>query len=254
MRRLLLAAAATCIAALTVTPFASAHTGTATITCDSVTFSFTQFKDPTTVIREIVRIDGVKVVDTNFTLVGPSGSNVVSIDVPPGTHTVEARASWTDSEGDSFFRVSHAVFGCEESGACTFTKGYYRNHASVTASIIAAAGGSLLVGNRNLPASSVQAILDATPGKPGIVTFSPNLLLNLAQQLIAAELNVARNASTPSAVIEAINEANMGIRVNPNGGTIALRTTLTQTAMTDLVSTLSRFNEGGFAEAEHCDS
>ena len=249
-----LAAAAIVVVALAVSPLASAHTGTATITCESITFSFEQFKDPTTVIREVIRIDGVKVSDTNFTLVGPSGSNVVSIDVPPGTHSVEARASWTDSEGDSFFRVLQTVQGCEqEPGACTFTKGYYRNHEAVTASIIAGAGGALRVGNRNLPASSVQAILDATPGKPGNVTFGPNLLLNLAQQLIAAELNLARNADAPSVVLEAINRVNNNIRVNPNGGTIALRTDLTQTPMSELVNTLSKFNEGRFAEASHCD-
>lgn len=255
MKRLVLAAATMIVVALAATPIASAHTGTATITCDSVTFSYEQFKDPTTVIHEVVRIDGVKVVDTNYTLTGSAGSDTVTIDVPAGTHTVVARAEWTSTEGTKFFRISQVISGCEEpAGACVYTKGYYRNHASVTASLVADAGGTLRLGNRNLNASRVQAVLDATPGKPGNVTFTSNLLLNLAQQLLSAELNLARHATAPAVVIDAINAANNGIQVNLNNGLIAIRTTLGQDARSDLVDTLSSFNEGKFGEASHCDS
>ena len=250
MKRFLLAAAATVVVFLAVSPLAAAHTGTATITCESVTFSYQLFKDPTTVIHQTVRIDGVKVVDTNFTLVGSSGGNTVSIDVPAGTHTVVARAEWTDSEGGGSFQVSKVVSGCEP-GACTFTKGFYRNHDSATAAIIAAAGGTLRVGNKNLSTARVQAILDATPGKPGNVTFTRNLLLNLAQQLIAAELNLAGGSNAPAQVLQAITAANNAISVTLNG-TIALTTSLTRTQMSALVSTLSAFNQGKFPEAAHC--
>jgi hypothetical protein len=256
MKRLVLAVAVIAMAVLAATPVASAHTGSATITCDSVTFSFEQFKDPTTVIHELVRIDGVLVESTDFTLTGASGSNTIQIDVPAGTHTVVARAEWSDTEGGGFFRVVQVVSGCEEpGGGCTLTKGFYRNHPDDTASIIAGMGGVLTVGNRALDAATVQEILDATPGDPGDVRFPYNLFLNLAQQLIAAELNLASTATAPESVTEAISQANAGIRVRLlDDGTIRLRTeTLSRATVSDLVETLSAFNEGEFDGVPHCD-
>jgi hypothetical protein len=252
MKRLILVLVALTLAALTVAPLASAHTGTATITCNSVTFSFTLFKDATTVIHETVAIDGEIVATNDFTLVGSEGSNTIAITVPAGTHTVVASASWTDSEGGGSFEVTQVLSGCEP-GACTFTKGFYRNHPDVTADVIASAGGTLRVGNRLLSAPKVQAILNATPGRPGKVSFSSNLLLNLAQQLITAELNVVRGASAPTKVLQAINAANAGITTTlGSGGRIGLTTSLSRPAMSRLVDKLSKFNEGRFEGAASC--
>jgi hypothetical protein len=256
MKRLALLLTTATLAVLAFTPVASAHTGSATITCEAVTFSFEQFKDPTTVIHEIVRIDGVFVASQDFVLQGASGSNTIQINVPPGTHQVIARAEWSDSEGGGFFRVVQTVSGCEEPGTgCTLTKGFYRNHPDDTASIIGGMGGALTVGNRSLDAATVQEILDATPGKPGDVRFPYNLFLNFVQQLIAAELNLASTATAPDSVTEAISQANAGIRVNlPADGTIRLRTeTLSRNTVSNLVGTLSSFNEGQSEGIPHCD-
>jgi hypothetical protein len=62
---------------------------------------------------------------------------------------------------------------------CTYTKGWYRNNG---ASSVTAVDGRT--------ADEARAIFDATPGKPGGVTFGgDNSLLNLYQQYLAALLN-----------------------------------------------------------------
>ena len=58
-------------------------------------------------------------------------------------------------------------------GVCTYTKGYYRNHASVTSSVIAGMGGTILLGSKNLTAAQAQDILNATPGQSGNVSWGP---------------------------------------------------------------------------------
>jgi hypothetical protein len=123
---------------------------------------------------------------------------------------------------------------------CTFTKGWYRNNGSST--VIAADGRTI---------AQVQAIFDATPGKPGSVTFGDNnSLLNLYQQLLAAINNLDGNLTAgPAAVDAAVAAALAG-----TGGTgLNITTTLTQTQISDLIDTLSAFNEGEFAGWPHCD-
>ena len=103
-------------------------------------------------------------------------------------------------------------------GVCTYTKGYYRNHASVTSSVIAGMGGTIPLGSKNLTAAQAQDILNATPGQSGNVSWgTDNLLLNLAQQVLASELNVARGSTASSAVQSAITQANTAITVTTGG-------------------------------------
>jgi hypothetical protein len=233
---------------------ASAHTGTATITCTQVSWSFSLFKDPSTVIHQTVTIDGQTVVNQNFTLVGASGANTINISVPTGTHTVVATASWVDSEtgpagdGKTFTQV---VSGCQPTLTCTFTKGYYRNHSSATAAIVnGLAGARLSIHGALLTAAQVQGILAATPGQPGNVTFTSNSLLNLTQQLITALLNVRGDISAAPAIVQtAINAAQAGLTIT-NGNQIT--TTLTQTQIGTLTEALSSFNEGHSAGFPHC--
>ena len=85
-------------------------------------------------------------------------------------------------------------------GVCTYTKGFYRNHATSTAAVIAFMGGSVRLGPANLTSAQAQAVLNATPGQSGNVTYPSNLMLNLAQQLITGELNVARGSTASSGV------------------------------------------------------
>jgi hypothetical protein len=125
---------------------------------------------------------------------------------------------------------------------CTYTKGFYRNHSSVTASVITGMGGSVRVGSKNLTAAQAQAVLNATPGQSGNVTYTSNLLLNLAQQLITGELNVARGSTASSGVQSAIVSANSAITVTLSGGQIQLSTALSNGAASTLVATIENFN------------
>ena len=119
---------------------------------------------------------------------------------------------------------------------CTYTKGWYRNNGSNT---VTAVDGRTK--------AQAQAIFDATPGKPGSVTWQgSNDVLNLYQQLLAALLN--GGASGPAAVQAAITAAQAG-----TGGTgLAITTNLTQEQVSALINTLSSFNEGTFAGWPHC--
>ena len=125
---------------------------------------------------------------------------------------------------------------------CTYTKGWYRNNGSST--VIAVDGRTI---------AQAQAIFNATPGKPGNVTFGGNnTLLNLYQQLLAALNNLGGDANEddgPAAVDAAIDAAQNG-----TGGTgLNITTTLSQTEMSSLIDTLSAFNEGTFTGWPHCD-
>jgi hypothetical protein len=120
---------------------------------------------------------------------------------------------------------------------CTFTKGWYRNNGSNTVTIV-----------DGRSKADAQAIFNATPGKPGNVTWQGgNDVLNLYQQLLAALLN--GGATGPAAVQAAITAAQAG-----TGGTGQnITTNLTQAQVSALIDTLSAFNEGTFAGFPHCD-
>lgn len=134
------------------------------------------------------------------------------------------------------------TFTPPEVDICTFTKGWYRNNGSST--VIAVDGRSI---------AEAQAIFNATPGKPGTVDFGGDAtLLNLYQQLLAALNNLGGDANAddgPDAVDDAIADALAGT----DGSGTTITTTLTQDEMSDLIDTLSAFNEGTFLGFPHCD-
>jgi len=120
---------------------------------------------------------------------------------------------------------------------CTYTKGWYRNNGEddVTA-----------VDGRT--ADEARAIFDATPGKPGGVTFQDNNnLLNLYQQFLAAILNGGETG--PQAVQDAIDDVAAGT----GGSGLAITTTMTKGEISAAIATLSSFNEGSFEGYPHCD-
>jgi hypothetical protein len=125
---------------------------------------------------------------------------------------------------------------------CTYTKGWYRNNGAST--VIAVDGRSI---------ADVQAIFNATPGKPGSVTFGgDNTLLNLYQQFLAALNNLGGDANEddgPTAVDDAID----AVQAGTDGTGLSITTTLTQSEMSALITTLSAFNEGDLAGWPHCD-
>lgn len=122
---------------------------------------------------------------------------------------------------------------------CTYTKGWYRNNGSST--VIAVDGRSI---------AEAQAIFNATPGKPGSVTWgSDNNNLNLYQQLLAALNNLGGVADAgPSAVDAAISAA-----MAAESGTGTSIVIAAGTDVSGLISVLSAFNEGTYSGWPHCD-
>jgi len=144
-------------------------------------------------------------------------------------------ATFEDSDfNDYIFRVTPRAI---PSGGCTYTKGWYRNNGSNTVTPV-----------NGLSKADAQAIFDATPGKPGNVTWvGSNDLLNLYQQLLAAMLN-GGTSSGNSTVTGAIAAAQLGTTVTG----LKITTTLTQAQISALINTLSTFNEGSFPGFPHC--
>ncbi len=90
-----LAVALGLMAVVASTAQAEEPTVSASFTCTSVTFTYTGFPNlPNNTVHEIITIDGVQVAYATFKFNGPTGSNTVTIHVPPGHHGVDARAKW----------------------------------------------------------------------------------------------------------------------------------------------------------------
>lgn len=127
---------------------------------------------------------------------------------------------------------------------CTYTKGWYRNNGSST--IIALADG--------LSTSQQQQVFNATPGQPGLVTWTGgNNTLNLYQQLLAAINNLGGDETAgPAALDAAIAAAKAGTNVTTNNGGVQIGL-VAGTDVSGLIATLSSFNEGNVAGWPHCD-
>ena len=102
--------------------------------------------------------------------------------------------------------------------------------------------GSVQLGSTNLTAAQAQAVLNATPGQPGNVTFTSNLLLNLVQQMITAKLNMARGSSASSGEQSALSSANSALTVTLSGGQIQLSSALSTDSASALETTIENFN------------
>jgi hypothetical protein len=81
-----------------VTPTRAAPIGeeksAAAFSCSAVTYTFTQFPAEAIETREVLRVDGNIVAEAEFTFNGPEGANTVGVHVPPGHHSMDAKASW----------------------------------------------------------------------------------------------------------------------------------------------------------------
>jgi len=63
--------------------------------CESMTFSFYDFPDaPGNTVTEYVSVDHVIVLTKTFVFDGPSGSDTITLDLPPGRHKTDGRAHW----------------------------------------------------------------------------------------------------------------------------------------------------------------
>ena len=121
------------------------------------------------------------------------------------------------------------------------SKGWYQRKTNDVARLLPA-GTGLVVDAALLDAAQVSAILGAS----SVVQPSSSLLLNLVQQLVAADLNVLRGAQPTAEVTQAIMDANAAIAIS-EGPPLVLTTTLGAKALSALVKTLSAFNEGELA-------
>jgi hypothetical protein len=88
---------------------ASAHNGQASITCTSVTFSYTSFSDDDeNTVSESVMVDGAGVYADTFTFDGTNGTHTVGIAVPQDgeEHLIEVGADWNTNGHSGFFSDS----------------------------------------------------------------------------------------------------------------------------------------------------
>ena len=118
------------------------------------------------------------------------------------------------------------------------SKGWYQRKTNDVVRLLPV-GSGLVVDAALLNAAQASAIL----GGAASVQASSSLLLNLVQQLIAADLNVLRGAQPTPEVTQAIADANAGVSIDP-GPPIVITTSLSTEEMSGLVKTLTAFNEG----------
>jgi hypothetical protein len=109
MKRVLIAVGLALTASGALATSAQAHTGTATITCTQTTFSYQAFNSGSNTVQESVSIDGSVVASKSFTFPGPSGTDVVNVTVPAGTHTVVAHAQWNTNGQTGSFQVTKTL-------------------------------------------------------------------------------------------------------------------------------------------------
>lgn len=138
------------------------------------------------------------------------------------------------SEPSSVFRVSTQSTSSQN---CTYTQGYWKNHASAWP-VTSVTLGSV---------TYTQAQLLAIFSQPA----AGNGLISLAHQLIAAKLNLAQGAVPTAAVTAAIASADalIGALVVPPVGSGSLAPSTTS----GLTNTLDQFNNGATGPG-HCGS
>jgi len=89
---------------------ASAHVGVISISCNGVTFSFSQFPSTGATIDESVTVNGSTITQT-FDLTSSSGSDTIPINGGNGD-TVSAQATWTEDGGGSASAGPVTLSGC----------------------------------------------------------------------------------------------------------------------------------------------
>ena len=118
------------------------------------------------------------------------------------------------------------------------SKGHFRNTPAAVTRVLPGTA-TLRVDAADLTSADVHAILDAAPN----VSATSSLLLNLAQQLIAADLNVLRGVQPNAQILQAMTDANGAFQI-ALGAQITLTSVLTPAELSALVMTLAAFNEG----------
>ena len=224
-----------------ISPFTIPAAGAGGLTCRVVAIRGAASATVDYTVTESAQAAGVTTtwtIDSNDNADDASGSGLVS-----GAVTLGGLAPGTSSPRGAVITFTNTVPPPPPPpSVCTYTKGFYRNH-----------GSDLVIAVDGRTKAQAQAILDATPGKPGSVDFGgDNTLLNLYQQFLTALINLGGDANEdngPTAVDNAID----AVQAGTSGTGLTITTTLTQTEMSDLINTLSAFNEGLLAGFPHCD-
>lgn len=130
-----------------------------------------------------------------------------------------------------------------EAEGCTFTIGYYKNHKEERDALIAAAGGSIVLGVAGQGASftvtaanagNVLDFLTPSPPAPDSPPFDQQYQV-LYAQLLAARLNV-QGGATCKYITDAIAAANAFLASSPSG--------IGKEGAPDVQKPLAMFNEG----------
>lgn len=246
-RTLLLACVLSAAIAAAFTGVASAnYLGGVDVNCTSATYNYSTFPSGAQSVLETIFVDGAIVKQTTFDFTGPTGTDTLQFSVPNdgAAHTIEANAYSLTNSTPVFGLPGVVTLTCGSTtppppppGVCTYTQGYYKNHATDTTGIVTKLGGTIPVGSMNLTAAQALALLNSG-GAQG------NLALILARQLIAAELNVARGSTASAGVQSAITQANAAITTAIAGGNVTVSSGLSNAAMSALIDTLDGFNSG----------
>lgn len=117
------------------------------------------------------------------------------------------------------------------------TKGYFRNKPADVRQLVPN-GTGLVVDASILSAAELGVLLDGSG-----VQGTGALLLNLAQQLVAADLNILRGVQASPDVLQAVSDANAAIQI-ATGPPMSITSSLSTAEQSALVLVLSNFNEG----------
>jgi hypothetical protein len=170
---------------------ASAHTGTITISCTSVEFSYTNFGPSPTggTATEQISVDGTPVVTNRvFTFSGSSATDTVTITPGSGTHTISASTQWKSNDGETGQASQSQEVDCGPP-PCTVSKANFRWHYSAngssgswSATTTQSCPGSFSMGPQSMegdlkvsPGTTLLAGYDFTvPGNNGQQTLTVN--------------------------------------------------------------------------------
>jgi hypothetical protein len=246
-RTLLLACVLAAAIAAAFTQVASAnYLGGVDVTCTSATYNYSTFPGGAQSVLETIFVDGAIVKQTTSDFTGPTGTDTLQFSVPNdgAAHTIEANAYSLTNSTPVFGLPGVVTLTCSSppppppSSVCTYTQGYYKNHATdTTAAVVNKLGGTIKVGSMSLSADQALALLNSG-GAQG------NLALILARQLITAELNVARGSTASAGVQSAIASANAAITTSIVGGNVTVSSALSKASISTLIDTLDGFNSG----------
>lgn len=126
---------------------------------------------------------------------------------------------------------------------CTFTKGYWKNHTeAITAAMLTQVNTAL---GTSLTMDQLVAILGGAP--------AGNYAIELASQLITAELNIAGGASSTASVNAAITTA-ISYLVFDSSGNVTLASGVTNDQASTVNGVLDQYNNGlASGGPAHCD-